>query len=125
MKLKVNSVQFQKDMKNIIRYSEGFLDGTKAGKVLFFRNLAIEVKNILEEFIDSNASVSPQTLHHMYEWNQVGQDSGRLFKINAVANGYGIKIRFLLQVQSMLITLEELQHRVVLKKHLIRFLLDT
>ncbi len=40
MKLKVNSVQFQKDMKNIIRYSEGFLDGTKAGKVLFFRNLA-------------------------------------------------------------------------------------
>ena len=90
MKLKVNSVQFQKDMNNIIKYSEGFLDGTKAGKVLFFRNLAIEVKNILEEFIDSNASVSPQTLHHMYEWNQVGQDSGRLFKINAVANGYGI-----------------------------------
>jgi hypothetical protein len=90
MKLKVNSIQFQKDMKNIVRYSEGFLDGTKAGKVLFFRNLALEVKNILEEFIDSNASVSPQTLHHMYEWNEVGKDSGRLFKINAVANGYGI-----------------------------------
>jgi len=53
MKLTINSIQFQKDMKNIIGYSEGFLDGTKAGKVLFFRNLGLEVKNILEEFIDS------------------------------------------------------------------------
>ncbi len=87
---KVNNIQFQKDMKNIIQYSEGFLDGTRAGKNLFFRNLGVEVKNILEEFIDSNASVSPQTLHHMYEWNQVGQSSGRLFNINAVANAYGI-----------------------------------
>lgn len=90
MKVKVNNLQFQKDMRNIIKYSEGFLDGTKAGKILFFRNLGAEVKNILEEFIDSNASVSPQTLHHMYEWNQVGSASGRLFTINAVANGYGV-----------------------------------
>jgi len=90
MKLKINNVQFQKDMRNIIQYSEGFLDGTKAGKGLFFRNLGIEVKNILEQFIDSNASVSPQTLHHMYEWNQVGQSSGRLFTVNAVSAGYGI-----------------------------------
>lgn len=90
MKLTINNIQFQKDMKNIIQYSEGFLDGTKAGKNLFFRNLGIEVKNILEEFIDSNAAVSPQTLHHMYEWNQVGTPGGRLFNINAVSNGYGV-----------------------------------
>jgi hypothetical protein len=90
MKLIVNSVQFQKDMKNIIKYSQGFLDGAKAGKKLFFRNFGIEVKNILEQFIDSNASVSPQTLHHMYEWNQVGQSSGRLFSVNTVSTGYGI-----------------------------------
>jgi hypothetical protein len=90
MKLTFNNVQFQKDMKNIIGYSEGFLDGTRAGKILFFRNLGMEVKNILEEFIDSNASVSPQTLHHMYEWNQVGQASGRLFNITAIANSAGV-----------------------------------
>jgi hypothetical protein len=90
MKLKINNIQFQRDMDNIIKYSQGFLDGTKAGKELFFRNLGVEVKNILGEFIDSNASVSPQTLHHMYEWNQIGQDSGRLFNINAIATGYGI-----------------------------------
>jgi hypothetical protein len=90
MRLKINNVQFQKDMNNIIQYSQGFLDGTKAGKIQFFRNLGAEIKNILEEFIDSNASVDPQTLHHMYEWNQVGQASGRLFNINAVSNGYGV-----------------------------------
>jgi hypothetical protein len=90
MKLKINNAQFQKDMKNIMGYSQGFLDGTKAGKLAFFKDLSIEVKNILEEFIDSNASVSPQTLHHMYEWNQLGQASGRLFNIVAVANNYGI-----------------------------------
>jgi hypothetical protein len=90
MKLTFNNVQFQKDMKNIIGYSEGFLDGTRAGKILFFRNLGMEVKNILEEFIDSNASVSPQTLHHMYEWNQVGQASGRLFNITAISNSAGV-----------------------------------
>ena len=90
MKLKINNIQFEKDMKNIIGYSQGFLDGTKAGKIMFFRNLGAEVKNILEEFIDSNASVSPETLHHMYEWNQLGQASGRLFTIKTVANGYGV-----------------------------------
>ena len=83
-------MQFQKDMKNIMEYSQGFLDGTKAGRVVFFKELGLEVKNILEEFIDSNASVSPQTLHHMYEWNQLGQASGRLFNITAVSNSYGI-----------------------------------
>jgi hypothetical protein len=90
MKLKINNMQFQKDMKNIMEYSQGFLDGTKAGRVVFFKELGLEVKNILEEFIDSNASVSPQTLHHMYEWNQLGQASGRLFNIIAVSNSYGI-----------------------------------
>jgi hypothetical protein len=90
MKLKINNMQFQKDMKNIMEYSQGFLDGTKAGRVVFFKELGLEVKNILEEFIDSNASVSPQTLHHMYEWNQLGQASGRLFNITAVSNSYGI-----------------------------------
>lgn len=90
MKLKINNVQFQKDMKNVVQYAEGFLDGTRAGKIQFFRNLAVETKNILEEFIDSNASVNPQALHHMYEWNQVGNPSGRLFSINTVSNGYGI-----------------------------------
>lgn len=90
MKLKINNIQFEKDMRNIVSYSQGFLDGAKAGRVLFFRSLGQEVKNIIEQFVDSNASVSPQTLHHMYEWNQVGQSEGRLFTINAVSTSQGI-----------------------------------
>lgn len=90
MKLKLNSTQFQKDMNNIIQYSYGFLDGIDSGKQLFLKNLGISIKEVLEEFIDANARVSPQTLHHVYEWYKTGSPSARLFDIDFTVSKMGL-----------------------------------
>lgn len=90
IKMSINSTQFRKDMKNIVEYSFGFIDGVKAGKTLFFRNLGINVKEILEKYIDSNARVNPQALHHVYEWYQTGSKSGRLFDVTYTISNAGL-----------------------------------
>lgn len=35
----------------------------------------------LAQFIDSEARLNPESMHHVYEWNQVGKPLGRLWKI--------------------------------------------
>lgn len=38
----------------------------------------------LAQFIDAEARLNPESLHHVYEWNQVGKPLGRLWKVNGV-----------------------------------------
>jgi len=90
IKLRMNSMQFQKEMNNIVKYSYGFLDGINAGKQVFLKNLGISIKEVVEHFIDSNARVSPQTLHHVYEWYRTGSPSARLFDINFTVSKSGL-----------------------------------
>jgi hypothetical protein len=90
IKMSINSTQFRKDMKNIVEYSFGFVDGVKAGKQLFFRNLGVNVKEILEKYIDSNARVNPQALHHVYEWYQTGNKNARLFDVTYTISNLGL-----------------------------------
>ena len=77
-------------MENIFGYAEGFLDGAKAGKTKFLMQLGGDLSEYLKNFIDSNARVSPEMLHHIYEWHQVGQPGARLFDIDYVVSGNGI-----------------------------------
>lgn len=59
-------------------------------------------KQILQDFgnyIDAKARSNPKSLHHVYEWNSVGKDSARLFKLNAKKTGpisFGISYSFLM-----------------------------
>jgi len=44
-------------------------------------------------YIDSQARINPQSLHHMYEWKKTGNPGARLFKLNSVAaTGLSFKI---------------------------------
>ena len=86
MIIKFDNRQFKKDMNNLINYSLGFLDGTQDGKSLFLVDLGNNVSELASEFIDTNARVSPQTLHHVYEWYKVGSPNARLFNINFSTN---------------------------------------
>lgn len=90
MKVNINSLQFKKDMENLVQYSQGFLQGVQGGKRIFFKELGEEVKNILENYIDSSARVNPMALHHMYEWNQNGNSDGRLFDVVVRAHDRGL-----------------------------------
>ena len=89
--VKFDARLFKKEMDNIIEYSIGFLDGAKAGKAKFMKSLGEETAELLGNFIDTNARVSPATLQHVYEWYQTGSPEARLFDIHFVANPNGIK----------------------------------
>jgi hypothetical protein len=87
---KFNSDEFLKDMNQIVEYSTGFIEGAQRGKVELLENIGKTIVDAIKQFIDSNARVSPQALHHVYEWYRTGSPESRLFDINYVATHVGL-----------------------------------
>lgn len=81
MKIQFDASQLISNLDNITQYSIGFLDGIEAGEPEFMDNLGKSIIESMKNFIDVNARVSPQTLHHVYEWYQEGSPEARLFDI--------------------------------------------
>jgi hypothetical protein len=90
---KFNTSQFKKEMNNIVDYSIGFLQGVEKGKTIFLKTLGMETVEVMKEFIDSNARVNPDMLHHIYEWNQTGSPSARLYNISYTTSNLGLSFR--------------------------------
>ena len=90
MRVIMNDKMFKKEMKNIIDYSIGFLEGAQVGKTQFLNNMGKLTTEILEEYIDSNARVNPKALHHIYEWYKVGSPDARLYDINYTISNLGL-----------------------------------
>lgn len=90
---KIDDKSFMRDMNNIIKYAEGFLEGVKLGKNQFLNAYALKTAEVISQFIDSNARINPESLHHVYEWYEAGQKGGRLFDINYTITGLGISMR--------------------------------
>lgn len=88
-----DDTMFQKEMKNLMAYSEGFLDGAKANRGNLMKNLGIELRELVAQFIDSNARIDPQRLHHVYEWYQTGSPDARLFEIDYFIMGNGLTMK--------------------------------
>lgn len=93
MKIKFDSRQFRKDMNNIMSYSLGFLEGINAGKTVFLNTLGLETVELLKEYLDTNARVNPELLHHVYEWNRVGSPEARLFNLEYTVSGLGLSFK--------------------------------
>lgn len=87
-----NTADFNKDMGNLIKYTEGFIEGIRRGKPVAFAKIGAGVVEALKQFIDSNARVNPQALHHVYEWYQAGSPDARLFDIDYVVTGLGLSV---------------------------------
>lgn len=92
MKVTFNDKAFISDMNNLVQYSLGFVDGVQVGKQKFLNNFGQTVIETLKSYIDSNAKVDPQMLHHVYEWNSVGSPDARLYDLNYSISGFGISI---------------------------------
>lgn len=90
IKLKFDNKAFKKEMENIINYSSGFAEGIQLGKQEFFRNLGPELAEQASQFIDANARVDYQSLHHVYEWGQTGDSGSRLFDITYKVSNLGL-----------------------------------
>jgi len=90
MKLSFNDKQFIRDMKGVIGYSEGFVDGVHAGKKEFLNILGQQIRESLLNFIDTNARISPERLHHVYEWYRTGSPDARLYDIRYIVTKNGL-----------------------------------
>jgi hypothetical protein len=67
IKVRMDSVKFRKEMENLVDYSLGFVDGMEKSKSAFLKNLGPAVTEQASQFIDANARVDYQALHHVYE----------------------------------------------------------
>ena len=45
-----------------------------------------QIQKDFGEYVDSQARMKPQSLHHVYEWNNVGVESARLFSLKKIGN---------------------------------------
>jgi len=90
LKVIMDSRQFQKEINNIVNYSTGFLEGVQKGKTELYMSLAPKISEMASQFIDANAKMSPELLHHIYEWEKVGSPSARLFDIDYTISSAGI-----------------------------------
>lgn len=93
MKVLVDDKLFIKQMNNLVQYGYGFIDGVQAGKGDLLLQLAPDIKRLAEEYIDANARANPGSLHHVYEWYQVGSPGGRLFDIDYTLVGNGLSFQ--------------------------------
>lgn len=96
IRLKFNSKQFDKEMRNLMEYSAGFLEGAKRGKVELLKEVGEKTEEILGQYLDSSARVNPEILHHVYEWYQAGSPEARLFDLDyhAAAGSLSINATF-------------------------------
>ena len=85
---------FFRQMNNLVEYSAGFLEGIEKGKPILFKRLSESTKELLESFIDVNARVNPESLHHVYEWYQTGSPAARLFDITCYTKSNGISFQY-------------------------------
>lgn len=76
---------FNKVLNNTVQYSNGFMQGADANLIVFNKKLSDIVAEALKKYIDAKARMSPESLHHVYEWNRVGQPEARLFEIDCAA----------------------------------------
>jgi hypothetical protein len=90
MRVKFDDKAFIKDMDNIIKYSYGFLEGVQTGKRKLYERLGPEIVELASQYVDVNARVTPELLHHIYEWGKSGSPKARLFDIDYKINNLGI-----------------------------------
>ena len=94
IRVKTDASDFEKDILGLVQYSLGFLDGAERGKPQFLKVIGAEVVESLKQFVDSNARVDPQMLHHVYEWYQTGSPNARLFDISYLATDMGLSFGY-------------------------------
>ena len=92
MRVSLDSRSLEKQLKNIVEYSVGFLDGVHNGKSQFLNNLAKSSIEVLANYIDISARGNPKALHHIYEWYQVGSPGARLFDLTYTVKSSQISI---------------------------------
>jgi hypothetical protein len=93
MRVLIDSKLFKKEMNNIMDYSFGFIDGIQRGKKALYAALGPQISEYASQFVDTNARMSPDLLHHVYEWEQTGSPKARLFDIDFTISNIGLTFK--------------------------------
>ena len=83
--VRFNNIELNRKLNNVVKYSNGFINGIEIQKIILMNRLGEYVVDVLGKYIDAQARGNPNTLHHVYEWNSAGNSGARLFKMNAAA----------------------------------------
>lgn len=86
IKTTIDSKKINRKLKNSVSYSYGFLEGVDLNQIIFNKRLGEFTEVALGKYIDVQARMSPDSLHHIYEWGAVGNEGARLFKIQSHAS---------------------------------------
>ena len=86
LRVKIDSKEINRVLKNSISYSYGFLEGAEIDQIIFNKRLGEYTSEALGMYIDSEARGNPDALHHVYEWGGVGKEASRLFEIKSSAS---------------------------------------
>jgi hypothetical protein len=92
MLVSMDARSFTAQMNNIVNYSFGFLEGVQKGKKIFLDKLGKSVIEALAQYVDVQARSNPKALHHVYEWNQTGSPTSRLFNLNYTVSNLGLSL---------------------------------
>lgn len=68
------------------------LEDSKAFKRQFSTVIFNQIEKEFGDYIDAKARTSPKSLHHVYEWQKIGKEDARLFKLKQL-EGPGISFR--------------------------------
>ena len=81
IKVTADTSKFVKETNNVLQYAIGFFEGVKGAESKMLANVGKSAIEMLKEFIDSNARMTPEALHHVYEWHEAGSPAARIFDI--------------------------------------------
>ena len=87
LSVKIDSMQLNKTLNNVVGYSDGFLKGIDMKKIEFNKEVANFTSAALGKYIDAQARMNPLRLHHVYEWGKSGNQASRLFEFDTMVSG--------------------------------------
>lgn len=84
MTIQFDTKDLMKTLQNTVGYGYGYIAGIESERLNFNRRLGNLIVAMLGKYIDTIARLSPERLHHVYEWGETGVESARLFQFNMV-----------------------------------------
>lgn len=79
--IKFDSKEAKKMLDNIVAYSNGFIQETKAKESTIISRLANTSIEAFYDYLDGLARTNPGMLHHVYEWGSIGDPGSRLVEL--------------------------------------------
>ncbi len=92
IRTRMDSKYINEILGNAVQYSYGFLEGAELGQIEFNQKLAVFTADALGKYIDSQARMNPDALHHVYEWGAVGSEGSRLFRLKGTGSKRIVRI---------------------------------